>query len=56
MSGIILLATVFAVQAIGIFLAYAAVTGVLSAFARQTRPASLRNSVLVPSETHASGD
>jgi hypothetical protein len=56
MSGTILLFTVIAVVAFGIFLAYAVVTGILFAFARQTRPAARANSILVPSETHASGD
>jgi hypothetical protein len=59
MSGTILLITVIAVVAFGISVAYASVTAVLYAFARQTRqtrPASLRNRVLVPSQTHASGD
>jgi len=56
MSGTILLLTVIAVVALGISLAYASVTAILYAFARQTRPASLGNRVLVPSQTHASGD
>ena len=56
LSGSILLFTVIAVVAFGIFLAYAAVTGILFAFARQTRPVTRTNTVLVPSETHASGD
>jgi hypothetical protein len=56
MSGIILLFTVIAVVAFGISLAYASVSGILYAFARQTRPATIPNRVLVPSQTHASGD
>jgi len=56
MSGTILLFTVMAVLAFGISLAYAAITGILYAFARQTRPARVGNRVLVPSQTHASGD
>lgn len=56
MSGTILLFTVIAVVTLGISLAYASVTGILYAFARQTRPARIGNRLLVPSQTHASGD
>jgi hypothetical protein len=50
-----MLMTAASVLAFGIASAYAVTTGILNAFGRQSR--SLKPSpVLVPSETHASGD
>jgi hypothetical protein len=42
--------------AFGIVAAYGAVNGILHVFAYQSRERSRGTSVLVPSETHASGD
>jgi hypothetical protein len=54
LQGIIVFLTIISVVVFGIFAAYAAVNGILLAFAqgrRQTRPA-----LLVPNQSHASGD
>lgn len=55
MQAIILLFTIISVVALGIFAAYAAVNGILLVFApgrEQTR----RSTILVATQTHASGD
>lgn len=41
---------------IGIFAAYVAVTGILYAFAYGSRQRATRTAMLVPSQSHASGD
>ncbi|HLB89466.1 MAG TPA: hypothetical protein VJK29_17560 [Terriglobales bacterium] len=48
--------TVFSVVVLGILAAYGAVTGILYAFAHQSRRATSGTRVLVPSQTHAGGD
>jgi hypothetical protein len=55
LQGIIVFLTIISVVAFGIFAAYAAVNSILLAFAqsrRQSRPTAL----LVPNQSHASGD
>jgi hypothetical protein len=47
---------VISVVAIGILSAYAAVIGILNAFGNQQAPAPAPAHILVPSQTHASGD
>jgi uncharacterized membrane protein len=47
--------TILSVVAIGIFAAYAVVNGILLAFAQHRRE-KRGTPVLVPSQTHASGD
>jgi len=48
--------TVFTVVVLGILAAYAAVTGILYAFAHQSGHRTGGTRVLVPSQTHAGGD
>ena len=48
--------TAVTVVLIGIFAAYAAVTGILYAFAYGSRQRTTRPAMLVPSQIHASGD
>ncbi len=48
--------TVLTVVALGILAAYGLVTGILYAFAFQSRQRARMAPVLVPSESHASGD
>jgi hypothetical protein len=55
LQAIILFLTIVSVVALGIFAAYAAVNGILLAFA-QGRQQSQRTAILVPTQTHASGD
>jgi hypothetical protein len=47
---------VISVVAIGILGAYAVVIGILNAFGNQQAPAPTPARILVPSQTHASGD
>lgn len=54
LSALVLCLTVVSAVTVGIFAAYWAVNGILSAFAHQSRPQSSGAAVLV--ETHASGD
>jgi hypothetical protein len=56
MSALILSFTVFSVVALGIFVAYGAVLTILHAFAYQSRQRLAASPMLVPSQTHASGD
>jgi len=51
----VLFLTILGVVAFGIFAAYAVVNGILVAFA-QTRQHEPSAPVLIPSQTHASGD
>jgi hypothetical protein len=55
---VILFLTVIACVGVGILAAYAAVIGILNTFGRapQPQPASRPRLLLVPSQTHASGD
>jgi hypothetical protein len=55
LQAIIVFLTIVSVVGFGIFAAYAAVNSILFAFAR-SRQQSRRSPVLVPSQTHASGD
>jgi len=55
-SAIVLLLSVISVVAIGILSAYAVVIGILNAFGNQQAPAATPARILVPSQTHASGD
>ncbi len=48
--------TAFTVVVLGILAAYGAVTGILYAFAHQSRQHTSGTRILVPSQTHASGD
>jgi hypothetical protein len=48
--------TVMAALLVGIFAAYGAVIGILNLLGGQAQPRRALPSVLVPSETHASGD
>jgi hypothetical protein len=48
--------TAVTVVLVGIFAAYAAVTGILHAFAYSSRQRTNRTAMLVPSQSHASGD
>jgi hypothetical protein len=48
--------TAVTVVLVGIFVAYAAVTGILYAFAYSSRQRTIRTAILVPSQSHASGD
>jgi hypothetical protein len=54
-EAIIVFLTTVSVVAFGIFVAYAVVNGILFAFA-QSREQKRGTPVLVPSQTHASGD
>lgn len=59
MMPLILCFTVIASVSLGVFAAYVAVFGILSAFHHSTEPEPAPahpRLVLVPSETHASGD
>jgi hypothetical protein len=51
----VLFLTIITVVALGIFAAYVAVNGILLGFA-ESRQQTRRSTVLVPTETHASGD
>jgi hypothetical protein len=53
---LILAVTAVTVVLIGIFAAYVTVTGILYAFAYGSRQRTTRTAVLVPSQSHASGD
>jgi hypothetical protein len=57
---VILLATVIASVGVGVLAAYAVVLGILAAFGRTPRPepqpVGRAPLVLVPTQTHASGD
>jgi hypothetical protein len=55
LQAIILFLTIISAVGFGIFAAYATVNGILFAFA-QSRQQTRRTPVLVPSQTHASGD
>ena len=48
--------TAVTVVLVGIFAACAAVTGILHAFAYSSRQRTTRTTMLVPSQSHASGD
>jgi hypothetical protein len=48
--------TAVTVVVVGIFAAYAAVTGILHAFAYGSRQRTTRRTMLVPSQSQASGD
>ncbi len=48
--------TAVTVVLVGIFAAYAAVTGILHAFAYGSRQRTTRTTMLVPSQSQASGD
>jgi hypothetical protein len=48
--------TAVTVVLVGIFAAYAAVTGILHAFAYGSRQRTTRTTILVPSQSQASGD
>lgn len=52
----VMLLTVLTVVALGVATTYGLVTGILYAFAYQSRQRERAASVLVPSESHASGD
>ncbi len=52
---IVLLLSILSVVALGIFAAYVAVNGILFAFAHN-RQEPRRSPVLIPTQTHASGD
>ncbi len=52
----VLFFTVLTVVVLGILAAYVAVAGILHAFGYRSRQQSAGTSVLVPSQTHASGD
>jgi hypothetical protein len=57
--GLILCVTVIGSLAIGIFTSYAAVVGILYTFGNASRPEAAPERprlVLVPTQTHASGD
>jgi len=55
LQAIIVFLTIVSVVGFGIFAAYAVVNSILFAFAR-SRQQTHRSPVLVPSQTHASGD
>lgn len=55
MQAIIIFLTIVSAVAFGVFAAYAAVNSILFAFA-QSRHQTRSSPVLVPSQTHASGD
>lgn len=60
MSGLLQAVTIFvtiiSAVALGVFAAYATVNGILSAFAQSRQQTRGTTPVLVPSQTHASGD
>ena len=56
MSALILFLTVVLAVALGIFAAYGTVVGILQAFVYQSQQRAAGTPILVPSQTHASGD
>ena len=55
MQAVIIFLTIISAVALGIFAAYATVNSILLAFA-PSRHQTRSNPILVPSQTHASGD